>query len=312
VFFETLDIPEPDYNLGVGSGTHGAQTAAMLEQVEEVITNETPDIVLLYGDTNSTLAGALAGAKMDPSVVHLEAGLRSYNREMPEEINRILTDHGADLLLAPSQTAAETLADEGRGEATVVTGDVMYDAVTAVRDLVANNSDVLDRYGLTPGEFVLSTVHRAANTDDPERLQSIFGALGEAPLPVVLPLHPRTENYLKEYGMWESANESVKLVEPLDYLEFVRLLDTAGRVATDSGGVQKEAFFLDTFCITLRDETEWVETVEAGWNVLTGADRDAIAEALSVDWERPSEKPAPYGDGNAARVVREAIEERFG
>jgi len=239
----------------------------------------------------------------------VEAGLRSYNREMPEEINRVLTDHGADLLLAPSQTAVGCLEKEGREEVTVFTGDVMYDALLEIRSRTATESTVLDEHSLSEGRFILSTVHRAENTDKPERLRSIFKALGDAELPVVLPVHPRTESCLREYEMWGFANDCVEIIEPLDYIDFLRLLDTAERVATDSGGIQKEAFFLDTFCVTMRDETEWVETVDAGWNTLVGADYEKISVALKRDWERPAEKPEPYGDGNAARVIRESLEE---
>jgi UDP-N-acetylglucosamine 2-epimerase (non-hydrolysing) len=311
VFFEKLNIPQPEYNLGVGSGSHGEQTAEMLIHLEELIADEHPDFVLLYGDTNSTLAGMIAGTKMDTKVAHVEAGLRSHNREMPEEINRVLTDHGSDLLLAPSPIAVDQLSAEGRGGVTVETGDVMYDALLEVRDRAGEESDVLERYSLSEGEFILSTVHRAENTDSRERLEAIFEALSDASLPVILPLHPRTEASLKEYGLWEYANEHIKLVEPLDYLDFVCLMDTAERIVTDSGGIQKEAFFLDTFCVTMRDETEWTETVDAGWNTLVGADRDTISAALDRDWERPVEKPEPYGDGNASREVRLAIEEHY-
>lgn len=302
VFFEELGIPEPDYNLGVGSDTHGRQTAAMLEGIEEILEKEFPDIVLLYGDTNSTLAGAIAGAKIDPLVAHVEAGLRSYNREMPEETNRVLTDHASDILFAPSESAAETLEQEGITDAVHVVGDVMYDAILWAREVAQQESDILDRIGFVEGEFILSTVHRASNTDDPERLEAIVDGLSSAPLPVVLPVHPRTENRLKEYELWERATTELDIIDPVGYLDFVRLLDASKRVATDSGGVQKEAFYLDTACVTMRDETEWVETVEAGWNVLVGADREKIKAELSKDWFVP-EKPTPYGDGNAAEEI---------
>lgn len=309
VFFEELEIPEPDYNLGVGSGPHGEQTAEMIVEIERLIEAESPDVVLLYGDTNSTLAGTVAGSKMDPLVVHVEAGLRSHNRDMPEEINRILTDHGSDLLLAPSPDAVNHLDDEGQSDRTVATGDVMYDAVLEVRGRAATASTILDRLSIEPGEFILSTVHRAKNTDERERLQSIFEALRDTDQPVILPLHPRTESRLRDYDMWEFANDCVEIIDPLDYVDFIRLLDTAKCIATDSGGIQKEAFFLDTFCVTLREETEWVETVDAGWNTLVGADYDKITTALDRDWVPPEQKPEPYGDGNAARSVRETLEE---
>lgn len=312
VFFEELEIPEPDYNLGVGSGPHGEQTAEMIVELERLIEEEGPDAVLLYGDTNSTLAGAIAGSKMESLVVHVEAGLRSHNRDMPEEINRILTDHGSDLLLAPSPDAVNHLDDEGQSDRTVATGDVMYDAVLEVRERAATASTILDRLSIEPGEFILSTVHRAKNTDERERLRSIFEALRDTDQPVILPLHPRTESRLRDYDMWEFANDCVEIIDPLDYVDFIRLLDTAKCIATDSGGIQKEAFFLDTFCVTLRDETEWVETVDAGWNTLVGADYDKITTALDRDWVPPEQKPEPYGDGNAARSVRETLEEYVG
>jgi UDP-N-acetylglucosamine 2-epimerase (non-hydrolysing) len=302
VFFEELGMPEPGYNLGVGSNTHGRQTAAMLESIETVIEDETPDVVLLHGDTNSTLAGATACAKMDPLLAHVEAGLRSYNREMPEEINRVLTDHASDLLFPPSESAAETLEQEGINEGVYVVGDVMYDAILWARDIAESESGILERIGLAENEFILSTVHRAGNTDNQERLETIIDALLNAPLPVVFPVHPRTENRLQGYGLWEQATSEIEMIDPVGYLDFVRLLDASERVATDSGGVQKEAFYLDTPCVTMREETEWIETVESGWNVLVGADRKAISKELSVN-RNLSEKPTPYGEGSAAESI---------
>lgn len=312
VFFENLDMPRPDYNLGVGSASHGVQTAEMLVGIEELINSESPDVVLLYGDTNSTLAGALAGSKMDPAVVHVEAGLRSHNWEMPEEINRVLTDHASDVLCAPSELAVKKLQDEGRGADMFNTGDVMYDALLAVRDSFDGEPEILSEIGLDEREYILSTVHRVANTDNRNRLRSIIQALGDAPLPVVLPLHPRTEHYLKEYGLWEDATETLHIVDPLEYVTFLQVLDKSKIIATDSGSVQKEAFFLDTYCVTIRDETEWVETVEAGYNELVGADYDAITTALASEPELPSEKPTPYGDGNAAREITRVLETTVG
>ena len=308
VFFDELGIPEPDYNLGVGSDSHGRQTAAMLEGIEEIIETEEPDVVLLYGDTNSTLAGAIAASKIDPLVAHVEAGLRSYNREMPEEINRVLTDHASDLLFPPSESAADTLEQEGITEGVHVVGDVMYDSILWAREVAAEESDLLDELGLRVDEFVLSTVHRASNTDDPDRLESILDGLSAAPLPVVLPVHPRTENKLQKYGLWERARSELEVIDPVGYLDFVRLLDAAERVATDSGGVQKEAFYLDTICVTMRDETEWIETVERGSNVLVGADREAIEKELSTN-RHFEEKPSPYGHGSAAEEIVAVLEE---
>jgi UDP-N-acetylglucosamine 2-epimerase (non-hydrolysing) len=302
MFFEELGMPEPDYNLGVGSDSHGRQTAAMLEGIEEVLETEAPDVLLLYGDTNSTLAGAIAGTKMHPLVAHVEAGLRSYNREMPEEINRVLTDHASDLLFPPSESAAEKLEEEGINEGVHVVGDVMYDAILWARDIAESESGILERVGLAENEFILSTVHRVGNTDNQERLEPIIDALSNAPLPVVLPIHPRTENRLKKYGMWEQATSGIEIIDPVGYLDFVRLLDASERVATDSGGVQKEAFYLDTPCVTIREETEWIETIESGWNVLVGTKRDAIHHELRHH-EMPPNNPEPYGDGNAAKRI---------
>jgi UDP-N-acetylglucosamine 2-epimerase (non-hydrolysing) len=306
VFFEQLGIPEPDYNLDVGSGPHANQTAEMMQKLATVVRTEDPDLVLVYGDTNSTLAAALVGAKRDTLVAHVEAGLRSDDWEMPEEVNRVLTDHCSDLLFVPSERAAETLEREGITEGVFVTGDVMYDAITSVRDRAVADSDVHETVGVEPGEYVLATVHRARNTDDPDRLEGIVRGLSSAPHPVVVPLHPRTENALRDHGLWDLANERLTLVEPVGYLDFVCLLDGAERVATDSGGVQKEAFYLDKRCVTLRDETEWIETVDTGWNELVGAREETIRHALRRDEELPP-KPSLYGDGDAAERVAEAI-----
>jgi UDP-N-acetylglucosamine 2-epimerase (non-hydrolysing) len=307
VFFEELGVPEPDYNLGVGSDSHGKQTAAMLKGIEEVIEVEIPDVVLLYGDTNSTLSGAIAASKIEPLVAHVEAGLRSYNREMPEEINRVLTDHASDLLFAPSESAVETLEEEGISEGVHFVGDVMYDAILWARDVAERESTILERVGLEENQFILSTVHRAGNTDNQERLKTIIEALSNAPRPVVLPVHPRTENRLREYEMWRRATSEIEVINPVGYLDFVQLLDASERVATDSGGVQKEAFYLNTPCVTMRDETEWIETVESGWNVLVGANRDRIETELATV-SVPNQKPSPYGEGDAAERILDTLE----
>lgn len=302
IFFEELAIPTPTYNLGVGSDTHGQQTAAMLTGIEEILLEELPDIVLLYGDTNSTLAGAIAAAKLEVTIAHVEAGLRSYNRSMPEEINRILTDHVSDLLFVPSKTAEEILMGEGITTGVHLVGDVGYDAICWAQERASKQSDVLDQLALEEGDYVLSTVHRAENTDDPDRLTSIFEALASTPQRVVLPIHPRTEQALREYDLWTDVNQEIEIITPVGYLDFTQLLDGAARVATDSGGVQKEAFYLETPCVTLRDETEWRETVDCGWNQLVGADREAISEALRTEsW--PESAPEIYGDGHAAEKI---------
>lgn len=310
VFFEELDIPEPAYNLGVGSGSHAAQTAEMMQGLEEVFDAESPEVVLVYGDTNSTLAAALVAAKREPSLAHVEAGLRSDNWSMPEEVNRVLTDRCSDLLFAPAENAAENLRAEGMDEGVVVTGDVMYDAVLTVRERALERSTVLSELELDRDGYVLSTVHRAANTDDPARLAGILDGLAAVQDPVVLPIHPRTEQALHTHGLYERAVAELTLIDPVGYLDFLRLLEEASRVATDSGGVQKEAFYLETPCVTLRDETEWVETVEAGWNVLVGADTDRIKTALTGPVEYPP-RPTLYGGGDAAKRTVEALEERF-
>ncbi|RQG95948.1 non-hydrolyzing UDP-N-acetylglucosamine 2-epimerase [Natrarchaeobius chitinivorans] len=310
VFFEELDIPEPEYNLGVESDTHGRQTAKMIAALEPVVEETDPDVLLLYGDTNSTLAGAIVGSKRDLTVAHVEAGLRSDNWEMPEEVNRVLTDHASELCFAPSQAAVTNLAEEGITDGVHWTGDVMYDAILDARERSRRRSTILEQLEVREEEFVLATVHRAGNTDDRSRLASILDGLASAPLPVVLPAHPRTVSRLEEYDLWDRATDELEVIEPLGYLDFVRLLDAAERVATDSGGVQKEAFFLGTRCLTLREETEWVETIDCGWNRLVGSDADAIRDGLRDGWE-PESNPHPYGDGTAARRIVRLLETQF-
>jgi UDP-N-acetylglucosamine 2-epimerase (non-hydrolysing) len=308
VFFEELALPTPDYHLEVGSAPHAQQQATMMRRLDHVVAAEEPDAVLVYGDTNSTLAAALVAAKRGPAVVHVEAGLRSDNWEMPEEVNRVLTDHCADVCCAPSERAVENLRAEGITEGVSLTGDVMYDAVLAVRERAREQSTVLADLGVDPGEFVLATVHRAANTDDPDRLVEVVDGLLGVSLPVVLPAHPRTVAALHEHGLYERASACLHLCDPLGYLDFVRLVETAARVATDSGGVQKEAFYLETPCVTLRDETEWTETVDCGWNTLVGADAGEIVRALEAPFEA-SDHPPVYGDGDAATRVVDAVSE---
>ncbi len=302
VFFDELPVPEPDYNLGVGSDSHGKQTAAMIEGIEPLVIEHKPDVILLYGDTNSTLAGAIVGSKCDVTVAHVEAGLRSFNREMPEETNRVVTDHISDVCLAPTERAVSNLAAEGITDGVHNSGDVMYDMVQWANEHAKNHSQILETLNLEQESYVLTTVHRAENTDDPNRLRGIVDGLLTASQPVVFPAHPRVTDRLRRHGLWEKANEAFQFIEPVGYLDFIHLLEGADQVATDSGGVQKEAFFVDTPCVTLRDETEWVETIDCGWNQLVGADRDAIARALTEE-RLLEEKPTPYGDGNAAENI---------
>ncbi len=310
VFFRELEIPPPARHLGVGSGSHGQQTGRMLEAIEQVLQEEQPGLVLVYGDTNSTLAGALAATKLHIPVAHVEAGLRSYNRRMPEEINRVLTDHMADVLFAPTRGAVANLAAEGIDESlTFLSGDVMYDAALFYAEKAETESTILEDLGLTPGGYVLATVHRAENTDEFERLDAIFYGLAatSGDIPVVVPLHPRTRAALERERLLEEAEEHLVIIPPAGYLDMVTLETNARLIVTDSGGVQKEAFFYGVPCMTLREETEWVELVDLGWNRIvapTGPEavRDGIKLALLAGTGRPGQ---PYGDGHAAeRIVR--------
>jgi len=305
VFFQDLAIPAPDHHLGVGSGTHGAQTGEMMKRLEPVLMDERPDWVLLYGDTNSTLAGAVIGAKLALRVAHVEAGLRSFNRTMPEEINRVVADHLSDLLFCPTRTAVRNLEREGLGDRAILTGDVMYDAALQYRAAAEARVGQLARQW-RPGEFALATVHRAENTDDPRRLAAIMTALEEIAArfcPVLLPLHPRTRKMMVSWGISAVA---VTILEPVSYLDMLLLEGRARFVLTDSGGVQKEAYFARVPCITIRDETEWLETLENGCNVLAGADAQAIVGAAKA---APGAGPwtAAYGDGCSARTIVAAL-----
>lgn len=301
VFFEELEIPSPDCNLGIGSGEHGAQTGAILAAVEKVLQKEKPDRVLVYGDTNSTLAGALAAAKLHVPVAHVEAGLRSFNRRMPEEINRVLTDHVADLLFCPSRTAVGHLAAEGIRTGVHRVGDVMYEALMHAVRLAERNSRALERLQLAPGAYALATIHRAENTDDPARLGRLVAALQEVArtLPVVFPVHPRTRRRLPDLV----PGRGLHLVDPLGYLDMARLETRAALILTDSGGIQKEAYWLRVPCITLREETEWVETVQQGWNVLAGADPEQIVRCARAAQRPEAGTDAYEGAGSVQRLV---------
>lgn len=312
VFFEELGIPKPDYNLGVGSGGHGRMTGEMLGMLEELLLELAPDCTVVYGDTNTTLAGGLAAAKLGIPVAHVEAGLRSFNRAMPEEINRVVVDHLADVLLCPTDVARRNLEAEGITHGVRVVGDVMLDAVHFFSERV-DSEEVLSRFGVERDGYFLATVHRAGNSDDPDKLGAIVRAFARLDRPVLWAVHPRTRANLERMGLAAAAEDApnVQVVPPASYMDTVALLGSASALLTDSGGMQKEAFFLRVPCITLRDETEWIETVELGWNRLVGADEEAIV-AASKDLATPADRPDVYGDGNAAAACVGAMESVLG
>lgn len=307
VFFDDFKLSEPSINLRVGSGSHGAQTGAILIGLEPLLVENTPDWVLVYGDTNSTIAAALASVKLGISLAHLEAGLRSFNRSMPEELNRVLTDHAADLLLAPTASAIAHLEDEGLGSRAVLVGDVMADVCLAVADQLAAAS-YADKLSLTR-PYILATLHRPYNTDSSERLGKVIGALSDSPLPVVLPAHPRLLSKAKAFGISLDSG-SLRVCEPLSYTEMVRAVSGARAVVTDSGGLQKEAYLLATPCTTLRPETEWVETLDSGWNQLC-FERLADLSEVALRPIPTSDRPPIFGRGDAAERVAVALESRL-
>ncbi len=316
VFFDELGLPAPDHTLHVGSAPHGAQTGRMLEAVEAILLADRPDAVLVYGDTNSTLAGALAAAKLDIPLVHVEAGLRSGVRAMPEEINRILTDRVSALCCCPNQASVDNLAAEGITGNVEIVGDVMLDALLETVDRVRGDSTLLATHGVTASRYVLATIHRAANTDDPIRLAAIVRALGSLGMPVLWPMHPRTRPILEAAGV--SIPDNVRIVPALGYLDLVRTLGSAACVVTDSGGLQKEAYWVGIPCVTARDETEWGETVTSGWNTLADADTIRIVHGVSkaiacTEAERTArgERDA-YGAIGAAERVVDAMERMLG
>jgi len=306
IFFDELSIPHPDFNLGIGGGTHGQNTGRMLEAVESVLLQEQPDWVLVYGDTDSTLAGALAAAKLHIPIAHVEAGLRSFNRSMPEEINRVLTDHAADQLFAPTDAACRNLADEGISTSRIArVGDVMYDAALYYGALAEQRSTVLHRLGLSQSGYVLATIHRQENTDVADRLVNILTGLADSHWPVVLPLHPRTRQRIA--AMPQFRQGSLRLIDPVGYLDMIMLEKNARLIATDSGGVQKEAYFHCIPCLTLRDETEWIELVEIGANRLVGAEREAIRSAINQTMLPAVPATSLYGDGQASTAIADIL-----
>ena len=317
IFFDELEIPKPDVNLGVGSESHGKQTGEMLIRLEKVMQEEPPDGVIVYGDTNSTLAGALAAVKLHIPVAHIEAGMRSYNQEMPEEHNRVLTDHCSDLLFCATQTAVNNLVREGITKGVHLVGDTMYDAVLQFAEIARKKSTILQRLKLTPKGYLLATVHRPYNTDNVENLCNILAAFYEIEVPIIFPVHPRTRNKLAKIGMCnERSYDSVQktpeirnptLIDPVSYLDMLVLEENARMILTDSGGMQKEAYFFAVPCVTLRSETEWVETVEAGWNIVVGADKFKIIGAVK-NFKPLFTSSNCFGDGKAAQKCIKIIE----
>lgn len=300
IFFAELNIPKPDYNLNIGSASHGKQTGDMLAGVEEILIKEKPDYLLVYGDTNSTIAGALAASKLHIKVAHVEAGLRSFDRTMPEEINRVLTDHISDILFAPTDTAIENLKNEGITKGVHNVGDIMMDAVLYNANLSESNSKILENLGITSKNYYLATIHRASNTDNIDNLKNIFAAFNKLDKQVILPLHPRTKAILAQNNI---NTDNIKIIEPVGYLDILKLTKNAVMIVTDSGGLQKEAYILGTPCITVRETTEWVETVNIGANKLAGTNTAKIIELVNSFKGFSMPQVALYGDGHAAEKI---------
>jgi UDP-N-acetylglucosamine 2-epimerase len=307
IFFEELEIPAPAVQLGIAGGSNTSQTARMLGSLEEELRRLAPEMVLVYGDTNSTLAGALAGAQARVPVAHVEAGMRSYDRAMPEELNRVLTDHASDLLLCSTEQAVENLARENLAARAHLVGDAMADVTLAFAPVAERRSRALEEHGVEPGEYLLLTAHRAGNVDDPARLERLVALIEALPRPTIFPLHPRTRERLQRARLLERVEAAATVTRPHGYLDFLTLARHARAILTDSGGVQKEAYLLETPCITLRDRTEWVETVAAGWNVLVDLDVDAALAALNGP-PPPSERPELYGGGHAGARIRDVLD----
>jgi UDP-N-acetylglucosamine 2-epimerase len=308
IFFEELDVPAPARELNAGGGTNTAQTARILTALDPVLAELRPSVVLVYGDTNSTLAGALAARQAGIPAGHVEAGMRSFDREMPEELNRVLTDHASDLLLCSTETAVTNLEREGVAGEVHLVGDVMADVSLAFRDIAEERSNILSDLGVEPGAYLVATAHRAGNVDRLDRLERLAGLLAAMPQPVVLPVHPRTRLRLEEAGLMDRLGE-VRVVPPLGYLDFLKLARHARAVLTDSGGVQKEAYWYGVPCVTARPSTEWVDTIELGANVLVDDDPDKLAAAVASA-RMPDERPPLYGDGHAAERVAASLADR--
>jgi UDP-GlcNAc3NAcA epimerase len=304
VFFDELGIPKPDIHLGIGGGSHAEQTGYMLIELEKVLLQERPDWCIVFGDTNSTLAGALAAAKIHIPVAHVEAGLRSFNKEMPEEINRILCDHVSDALFCPTQNAADLLQNEGITEGVYIVGDVMADVFKRSLVRAEESSTILAKLKLQPKSYILVTVHRAGNTDNLENLRTLLETLGDLKQPVVFPMHPRTRNVVQAEKIHVPQN--VMVIDPVGYFDILKLESNASAIMTDSGGMQKEAYWAGVRCITLREETEWMETVEAGWNRIVRINPDLILDTV-LNWFPKGERPNIYGNGYAAQKIAEIL-----
>jgi UDP-GlcNAc3NAcA epimerase len=320
IFLKELKIPKPDYNLNVGSASQGKQTAKMLSRIEEVLLEEKPDMVIIYGDTNSTVAGALAAAKLHIPVAHIEAGMRSFNREMPEEINRIVSDHLSTLLFCPTKSSVRLLANEGITEGVYWTGDVMADIQIKIKNQISNlkkgkvkiKEDIFKKLKIKKKLYILATVHRQENTDNRENLENIIAAFSEIEDEIIFPVHPRTKKYLKTYGFDKAIAQTphIRLIEPVGFMDMIRLINSAKMILTDSGGLQKEAYLARVPCITLRNETEWVETVNSGWNQLCGTDVSKIVKLAkkfpSASWQTKNH-PNFLGDGKAYKNIVKII-----
>ena len=303
VFFSELKISNPDYNLEVGSGPHGKQTSQILRKIEPILIKEKPDMTIVFGDTNSTLAGALAATKLNIPISHIEAGLRSFNREMPEEINRILTDHMSDLLFVPTSTGITNLKNEGITDNVFNVGDLMFDSLLNLKDIAESKSTILEKYNLESKDYLVLTIHRPENTDNGKNLESIFSALLNSNRKIIFPLHPRTKKALQKFGMLKNLEGSkIKVIPPVGHFDFIKLLANSKKILTDSGGIQKEAYLLKIPCVTIRRETEWIETIESGWNKLTGSSYDKILMALE-DTSVPNQQESFFGDGDAATKI---------
>jgi UDP-N-acetylglucosamine 2-epimerase (non-hydrolysing) len=310
LFFDELHIPKPDYNLGVGSGSHGLQTGEMLIKIEKILLNEKPDLVLIYGDTNSTIAGALASSKLHIPTGHIEAGLRSFDRDMPEEINRVVSDHISDLLFAPTVTGVKNLNNEGIIKGVFNVGDVMYDALLTNIKIAEKYSKILSTLDIKSKEYYLATIHRPSNTNDKKNLANILSSFSKIKKTVVFPVHPRTLKYIKKFELKDRIGENILLIKPVGYLDFLTLEKNACKILTDSGGIQKEAYLLLVPCITLRKNTEWIETIRDGWNKLVGADEQKIINTVN-DFYPENKQKKYFGNGDASKKIKKILEDNI-